>query len=262
MAQGDEADKRKSEGTIYKNIVYVEDMFLELYKIYQKAYSGGSYDPYILSVADHPKCDKYDTIILNAVKSFFKDALYKFPSELGTKFPLLPEEITNQIGLFHRFAFFLPPHWNQEVKKFIRFLFVEAELIEKEDYREQLVFFNQLETIFRYLQSPSLMEHEKMNLRIEYGRQYTIAGLKVINDTLHVSFNLFSAQYPPLNQPDVDTYVARLLNSVDFTIPLRSHLETGLVNCLKEKGLKSSILRKLLEQYEQQEVIKGFITKL
>ncbi|KAI7890890.1 uncharacterized protein EV154DRAFT_234749 [Mucor mucedo] len=97
------------------------------------------------------------------------------------------------------------------------------------------------------------MEHEMMHLRIEYGRQYTIAGLKIMNDTLHVSFNLFSAQYPPLDQPDVDSYVARPLDCTDFTIPFKGHLKKGLVNCLKNKFLKDSILNELIEQYQQQE---------
>ncbi|KAG2210911.1 hypothetical protein INT47_000065 [Mucor saturninus] len=217
LAQGDEADKRKWE-EIDQDIVYVDNIFSELNDERDKSDK----------LDEHGGSRERETIILNAVKGFLTDTLYKFPPELGTKFPPAPEEITKQSGLFHRFAFFLPPHWDSEVREFIQSVFLDAKLIENDDSRRQLVFFSQLETIFRYLQSPRLMEHEIMHLRIEYGRQYTIAGLKIMNDTLHVSFNLFSAQYPPLDQPDVNCYVARPLDCTDFTIPFKGHLKKGL----------------------------------
>lgn len=190
---------------------------------------------------------------------FLQQVIYKYPVELGS---------INQSYLPPRFAVFIPTHWDQGIQKLIRSLFIRAKLITTTDHDRRLIFFTQLSTVFRYLQSPKLLRYERMNMKIEYGRQYITSGLKFTENMLYVNLDLFSAQYPLLTltqSTTISKYVAKLLKSASFTVPLDCDIEKSIEHCLQKRNFDTQatkakrILHEMIKQYKNQEVMKYYI---
>lgn len=121
--------------------------------------------------------------------------------------------------LDYHFAVTIPTHWDKGIREgLISEMFIRAGLINKEDHRDRLLIFTRLESRFRFLQS---LKHEdsRMNTPIIYGRCYTMYAIKIIDNKIIVSLDLFSAQYPPMAAFD-NYFVPHSIKSIYFDIDI------------------------------------------
>ncbi|KAG2209182.1 hypothetical protein INT47_005474 [Mucor saturninus] len=159
----DDAKLRKES----KDIYYQKNVFTKLYDIYLKKKENSFY-----------QYDMHDDIVIGAIGYFVqKQVNYYQLHKMGganTSSCLLPH-----------FALFLPTSWDDEIREeLLRPVFIQNKILTEKDHKQRLLFFTQLETNFRYLQSKADKENERMNTEIKNGKQYIMYGLKFNDDSL------------------------------------------------------------------------------
>lgn len=113
------------------------------------------------------------------------------------------------------YAFTLPDEWDYKTREeLIRPLFKEANLIESNDGQGRLLFFTQLESTFRYMQSQSNLVQ---NIAIRPAMEHIICTLNFESDLL-VDLKLVTARYPALKALD-NNCVPQSLKHVKLTMP-------------------------------------------
>ncbi|KAI7893003.1 uncharacterized protein EV154DRAFT_163762 [Mucor mucedo] len=107
-------------------IVYVENVFMELNGIYLKRKS--------LSY----KSSFYDDNVLHTAVLFLRRVGNRFRTRIG---------ILGQCISSYHYSLNMPPHWDPTIKdELIWNLFVEAELVRKDDHRGKIIFHDQIDT--------------------------------------------------------------------------------------------------------------------
>lgn len=234
----DDAKMRKGS----KDIFYLKNIFTKLSDVYIKKKGNSSY-----------RYDMHDDIVIAAIGYFIQKQVNHYQlHKMGG---------TNASGLLPHFAIFLPTTWDEGIREeLIRPILIQNRILTENDHKGRLLFFTQLETNFRYIQSKVDKDNERMNIEIKNGKQFIMYGLKFTDDTLSVNLDLFSAHYPSTEAIN-DSFVGNSLNSAFFTVPLDTKIQSGIESCLKNRefDLKESNTRKILailiKQYKKQEVV-------
>lgn len=155
------------------------------------------------------------------------------------------------------YAFTLPTKWSYQIQEqLIRPLFISAGLISKYNHRDRLLFFTQLESIFRYIQSGN--NYLSRHIEIEHGRQYAICSLDFVEEKIYVNLDFSSAQYPSLTSID-SKYVPQSLKSINFVFPFELKVKAR-IQAIIEKRCNTLLLTnsdKLIDMLTNEANIKG-----
>lgn len=260
---GAEADEKKRfyQG---ESDYYVDSVFFELDKLYKRMEKE--------EIENNRKYqyDVHDTTIIQAAK--------KLLEKVKTWSPLSNKTRLVSLSDYH-FAITLPTNWNKKIQtKLIRPLFVEAGLITESDHSDKLLFFTQLRSDFRYLQSLDNYECKKINKfikneenivkeapegikineekikrngkKIVNRKKYHICLLTFTDNKLLVNLDLFSAYYPRLATVD-NFYDAKLLHTVSFYATVDSKIKRYIelyikINSLDMKQISSEDLAEVV----------------
>lgn len=224
---------------------YVHNVFMKLNDIFSK-----NPDPL------HSDYNMLDRGITDTVKHYLQDVLRQCQNET--------EKDPNILNADYHFAIILPTNWDYDIrKKLIRPLFIAAGIIKEEDDDNRLLFFNKLESNFRYLQF-LIGRGETVHKppMISNGKQYIMCTMNFVNNEQHIDLDLFSAHYPFFSTND-NNYVPRLLMSIALTIPLNTHnTVTDIESCLKKHNVKiktTKLIEKLAEDYEAELQVKYYL---
>lgn len=227
MALGVEAEKRKCEDN-QKNIFYTNNIFLELYNNYLKR-RFKSCRPALSEANNQANCadNRYEMLVQQGVKRSLQHLQKCDPSALI--------RVTTDPDMQCHYAITLPTIWEIEVREeLIRPLFIESGLIAKHDTPSRLLFFSQLESDFRYIQSLDQDKCLKMNSTIKNGQQYIMCELKLTQNELLVNVDLFSAHYPPITTSTDNSFKVKLLESTSFAIALDLEIKQNIEKRLKK----------------------------
>lgn len=171
------------------------------------------------------KYDIYDNILISEVIYLLREEAKYWEKELHSP------------SVDFRYAFTLPTYWAEEIRdKLIRPLFIQAGLINNNDHRDRLLFFTELQSIFRFFQDDS---------DVEQGQLYILCTLDY-NEEVCVNMELISAQYPPLKATEKN-YVPQLLKSVQFTIPFKLKERKQCIKTSLEKRCTTRLTTKLID---------------
>ncbi|KAI7888042.1 uncharacterized protein EV154DRAFT_324162 [Mucor mucedo] len=187
----------------------VLNIFMELNNVFLKA-------PQRVS-----KSDMLDNVITSEVVKFLQDEMNEWEKALKCS------------KSDFCYAFTLPTGWNYEIQeKLIRPLFISAGLISKYNHPDRLLFFTQLESLFRCIQSDDRYFYK--NIEVEYGRQYAMCSLNFAEGEIFVNLDLSSAQYPSLTSID-SKYVPQSLKSASFKFPFELKEKQTRIKAIVEK---------------------------
>lgn len=191
---------------------YVPDIFSELHKIYSRCHRNSNNNTY----------DTYDTIVLQEAINLLQQQVNYWKQETMS---------SNAEDFYY--AFNLPTKWDSKSKEeFIWPLFIKSNLIQENDDRGRLVFFTELESTFRLIQTSKNLVG---NLEIKPGEQNLICSLDFRQNKVYVTLELVLVHYPALTGTD-NLCVPQLLNEAHLTISfglkeLKSSLKTYLERC-------------------------------
>lgn len=131
------------------------------------------------------------------------------------------------------YVFILPTKWDYNTREeSIRPLFVEAGIIHKDDGKDRLIFFTELEATFRSMQEEN---YGMTSLEMKLGDQFVLCTVDLREKGFKVNLELVSVQYPSLTATN-SSYVPQLLKAVQFMIPFSSEkFRSSLMSCLKER---------------------------
>lgn len=119
------------------NGLYIEDFMDGIFKISKK---------------DKGKRDEDDMLLIRAVSDFLQ---FKMKSLIGH-----PNVSAKDLDAFH-YMFVVPSDWEEDIKEeFLRPIFIQSSLISKDDHRDRLLFFSDLESVFYSLQNQEFVHHE------------------------------------------------------------------------------------------------------
>lgn len=167
-----------------QNVVYVDNIFMELNDIYltrQQTFSNSEYDEH----------DQHDDLVLGAIKVFLQGFIEALDAhEKRSNLSHLPD---------YHFSFLVPSNWDYGIRDgLIRPLFIGAGLITENDHKSRLLFFTRLESNFRYIQDTMPDNLCTLDTKtIRNGNQFILYELYFTENNLFVYLDLFSAHYPP-----------------------------------------------------------------
>ncbi|KAI7891398.1 uncharacterized protein EV154DRAFT_223602 [Mucor mucedo] len=226
IATGDLADALIKKFKKYQEyLVYVPNIFMELHNIYWRSQQ----DSYERKAQDK-------TILEEVIKVLMEEVDYW-------------KEKSNCTNMDFYYEFTLPTNWDYRIREeLIQDLFIKAGLIDEYRNCGRLVFFTELESTFRYIQSTI---NPIKNEGIQPGRQYVICSLDFQN-RMNVDLELVTAQYPALTAINSRS-VPQLSKKAHFEIAIElEELRLSLIARLK--GHSNIILAP--------EVIDMMLTKL
>ncbi|KAI7891700.1 uncharacterized protein EV154DRAFT_506933 [Mucor mucedo] len=144
------------------------------------------------------------------------------------------------------YAVIIPSNWEYETREeFFRPLLIKAGLIHEDDGQGRVVFFSNIEPIFRYIQE----DHDILgDVEMKLGDQYVICTLDY-QGTFCVNLELVSVQYH--NSTVIESkWLPQSLKQVQFTIPFESRdLRSPLIAYLEKlcgNTIPSEIIEALL----------------
>ncbi|KAG2198620.1 hypothetical protein INT47_001067 [Mucor saturninus] len=207
-------------------IIYVENIFMELNKIYLKR-----------KLLSYQK-NLHDSIILYATVMFLRRAGSRF----RTRFGIMGQRISS-----YHYAFNMPTHWDPTIKdELIWNLFVEAELVKEDDHRSRILFHDQVDIKLKVATS----YHKGLR-----NSPYVMYGLKFLDNNLIITMDLFSVHHCSVVILK-DKSPIRFIESIYFTAPLKYETSNGIKACLEARGIIAD--SKLIQQLN--ELVKKFST--
>ncbi|KAI7890892.1 uncharacterized protein EV154DRAFT_234807 [Mucor mucedo] len=242
MFSGAEADERRMFYTGKDNHMYVDSVFLGLNKIHKKMEKERKENK------SNYEYDVHDTAILQGARRLLE--------KIKTWSPLSNSTRLAEMSDYH-FAMTLPTKWDKKIQtNLIRPLFVEVGLITNTDHPDKVLFFTQLQSDFRYLQSldnydrrnndkktanekkidkEATISH-KINKKIISRKKYHVCSLTFTENRLSVNIDLFSAYHPQLTTA-YSHYDAKFLSNVSFCVTFESKIKRCIELYIKIDGL-------------------------
>lgn len=176
-----------------EGLFYVRNIFSELHSIYSRSCHDSGFQQ-----------SPYDKIVLQEVVYALQQEVTYWKQELHCS----PADFY--------YAFNLPTNWDCKIREaLIRPLFIKADLIQENDGQGRLIFFTELESTFRFMQTNDSII---ANMEIKPGDQILVCSLDLQKEA-GVNMELLSVHYPALTATD-NMCVSQLLSKAHFKMAL------------------------------------------
>ncbi|KAG2236214.1 hypothetical protein INT48_008574 [Thamnidium elegans] len=205
--------------------------------------------------------DQDDLFTLTAASDFFRLCVEKL-------IKYTKGEIKDN-GALH-YALVVPSEWEEEIREvLIRPIFVQANLISKDDHQDRLLFFSDIESIFYYISEPTAYPFVEMTRNSIIGRIVAVEENQVLIklDLISIGNPIFDFSGSVMSLKIMDSNAMSLTsddvkNGIREIIKIKSPFdaqESTILNIMKELG--KDTFTDMKDEDEASYLMNSFITE-